>query len=234
MSIGLVIPCMRPTQVLNVLGDLNKQTMKPDYVLLVDNGGKFEGRDIKYDFQFRVNKPNEGNIGTNAVWNICLGMRFDFVGILADDLRLCKCLLEKSVRATGVRYAGLTTGCVTATVVEELPLPKCASLDDLSGEALPTGKGNAGVILMRREVAFRIPPIPVRKFRIFFGDNWISYHLRTSGNYSWIRLKDCFIYHKSGRNQVSNLLQYKIVLEKERGIWINYWRERGKDPRTIF
>lgn len=233
-SVAYVMPCMRPMEALCVLEDLNNQTLKPNYVLLVDNGGDF--MPVKeYDFDFEIHRPGE-NIGTNAVWNMCLKLDADYVGIVADDLRLSDCLIDKSIKVLNEKHGKknrVTAGCVTANVVKALPLPEYDP-DNLEVINCATGKGKAGTVLMKKEIAQKIPPIPCDLFKIFFGDNWLSFHLKKKIGVAWLLLRDCYIYHKPGQNQVSRKLRYKFVLERERRLWINYWKQHDENVKRVY
>ncbi|MHC4397439.1 MAG: glycosyltransferase family 2 protein, partial [Planctomycetota bacterium] len=171
MTIGLAIPSLYPEKLLRVLRDIDKQTVKPDYILVVDNSCVFEElykhKLPELSYQLEI-KSYGHNIGPNAVWNLSLKLDYDYVGFLADDLEFEPFMLQKMVF---VLENHNIIGCVVPTIIEFKPFPP-QSKSQVWRPVL--AKGNAGVTLMRKEVARKIPPIP-GEYRLFFGDNWIGY-----------------------------------------------------------
>ena len=84
-----------PIQVDRVLHDLNNQTLKPDFVMLVDNSTQYV-RKRDYDYDLIIKRPGK-NLGTNPVWNMALRLDADYVGIIGDDYRLEPQMIEKLI-----------------------------------------------------------------------------------------------------------------------------------------
>lgn len=230
MSIGFVIPSMRPIMVDRVLHDLNHQTLKPDFVILVDNSTQYV-RKRKYDFDLIIERPGK-NIGTNPAWNIALRLDADYCGILGDDYRFDNNMLEKLLFGLFLRHGmrNLEAGATVPTLIQQRkrkpPKNNHVDLAVVRGECLYTGKGQSAAVLMKREIAHQIPLIP-KHFKIFFGDNWISFHIIHKMGLGWVRLTHCHIYHIPGPTNVSAKLDYKGTLKHERKFWNEYLRKEG-------
>lgn len=230
MSIGFVIPSLRPIMVDRVLHDLNHQTLTPDFVILVDNSTQYV-RKQRYNFDLIINRPNR-NIGTNPAWNIALRLDADYCGILGDDYRLDNTMIEKLVYGLWLNHGSnsLKAGATVPTLIQQRkrrpPKNNHIKLDLVRGECLNTGKGQSAAVLMKKEVAHQIPLIPDH-FKIFFGDNWISFHIIHKMALGWVRLTHCHIYHIPGPTNVSAKLNYKGTLKDERRFWNEYLAKQG-------
>ena len=227
MSIAFIIPSMRPIMVKRVLHDLNNQTLIPDRVVLVDNSTRFVRSD-QYDYELDIIRPDQ-NIGTNPVWNLALRFEEDYCGILGDDYRLEPQMVEKLLFGLFLKYSGRAAGATVPEIVQQrkrAPLKNdSVPIKDVRGSSLSTGKGQCSAVLMRKEVAHKVPLIP-DQFNIFFGDNWIGYHIIEKLKLGFIRVVPCYIYHVPGPNNVSASLNYKGVLKHERMLWKKYVREK--------
>lgn len=207
MTIKMVIPTMRPECILNTLDDMRKQSFAPDRIIVWDNMDE-DAPPLPFYPNMHLYRDKE-NVGVNKVWNLILGepQDYDYVGFSADH-RLSDFLIEKCVKLLQKRYVGV----VSPTMVLQIFPP--VKRGDLSHSGV-RGKGNAGFILMRKEVAERIPKIP-EELKIFFGDNWISYWVRKYG-LEWVRLGNAYIKRES--IGVSALKSHKGILRAERHHW---------------
>lgn len=229
MSIEFVIPSMRPIMVKRVLHDLNNQTLKPDRVVLVDNSTRFVNSE-QYDYELEIVRP-EKNLGTNSVWNIALRLDSDYCGILGDDYRLEPQMVEKLLFGLFLKYNGRVAGATVPQIVQQrkrVPLrSKETNINDVRGICLGSGKGQCSAVLMVKEVAHRVPLIP-KQFKVFFGDNWIGYHIIEKMGFGFIRLIPCHIYHIPGADNVSASVNYKGTLKHERMLWKKYVRSEAR------
>ena len=228
MSIAFVIPSMRPNRVKRVLHDLDNQTVVPNRVVLVDNSTRFV-TDRSYKFKLEIVCHGK-NIGTNPVWNMALRFKENFCGILGDDYRLEATLIEKLRYGLLLRCDGVRTGATVPEIVQTKKFGRVikqpfVSLDNIYPIRLGRTKGFCSAVLMTREVAHAIPLIP-KCFKIFFGDNWIGYHITHTLKLGFIQIKPCFVYHTPGPDNVSVSLNYKEVLLHERGFWKDYIRSQ--------
>jgi hypothetical protein len=219
---------MRPNQVKRVLHDLDNQTVRPTRVLLVDNSTHFINNKSYY-YELEIIRPRK-NIGTNPVWNLALLLKEDYCGILGDDYRLEPYMVEKLIWGLHIRHDKDTTaGATVPEIIQERRRGNHrehhSDIQSCRGRLLGTGKGQCSAVLMRQEVAHSIPPIPDH-FNIFFGDNWISYHIIKMG-LGFVRMTPCFIYHTPGANNVSASLNYKGTLKHERQFWNQFVREQA-------
>lgn len=228
MTISFVIPSMRPIMVRRVLHDLNNQTLLPTRVILVDNSTQYFSN-TKYLYDLVVERPSK-NLGTNPVWNMALRLEDTYCGILGDDYRLEPTMVEKMVYGLNIKYDGVEAGAVVPEIIQQekrRPIKtKNIRLEHLRGLLLGTGKGKCSAVLMKREVANAVPLIPDH-YNIFFGDNWIGYHIIHKLGLAFVQLYPCFIYHIPGANNVSASLNYKGVLKHERGFWKKFVREEA-------
>lgn len=224
-SIALVIPVMRNEQARVVLRDLKHQTVLPDVVFLVDNGGTWHLNDVAESNMISLNWHNkynlkcyrpEENIGTNAAWNL-LWLNyfdgFDYVGLIGDDYRVNSQCIETMKRTID---SGASPA-VTCKIQNGGHYPTSA------GNYAPVpvrGKGHMGFALFDRKFLLTLPPIP-KEFFIFFGDNWIGYHIEMMDKQ--LLEVNSPISHKI-RYDLSERLNYKKVIEKERIIWKSWIR----------
>lgn len=228
-TLSIVIPSMRSMKTIAVIHDIAEQTRVPDKVVVVDNSGTFyRSRVPEGSFAFELLDFGE-NIGTNAVWNMMYDFDTDYVGMTGDDLRLDPNMFDKMIRVLGSKYHYkgrlAQAGAVCPTIVNRLPLPK-SLLGELTAHPIKSGKGNAGVVLMKRDVLKEIPKIP-KEFKLFYGDDWLSYWIRMMGLW-WVIIDDCYAYHKSGHSDLSKKLSYREVLKQERV----HWRKFNKEARA--
>lgn len=226
MSIAFVIPSIRPITVNRVLHDLDNQTLRPTRVLLVDNSTRFDSSVDCYRYHLEVVRPKE-NLGTNPVWNLALRFEEDYCGILGDDYRLEPTMVEKLLFGLHLKYhnsieAGMTVPEIVQQKRRKPPENTYCDLGNVRGINLGTGKGKCSAVLMKREIAHSIPFIPDH-FKIFFGDNWIGYHICKMG-LGVIQLVPCYIYHTPGASNVSASLNYAGTLKKERIHWNEFMR----------
>lgn len=230
MSIGFVIPSMRPIQVDRVLHDLNHQTVRPNFVVLVDNSTQYVRKYNDYKYDLQIIRPPK-NLGTNPVWNMALRLDADYCGILGDDYRLDNTMIEKLLYGLWLKHgsknieAGATVPYIVQQRKRKPPNNTYIDMSHVQGIELSTGKGQSAAVLMRKEIAHKIPKIP-KQFNIFFGDNWISYHIFKM-KMGWIRVSHCHIYHIPGPNNVSASLNYKGVLKHERRLWVEFLKEEN-------
>ena len=233
MTIGFVIPSMRPIRVDRVLHDLHNQTVKPDFVILVDNSTRYV-RKRDYDYDLIIKRPGK-NLGTNPVWNMALRLDADYCGILGDDYRLCNTVVEKLLYGLSLTYgsnkikAGATVPYLVQQRKRKPPVNTYIDMSHVTGVPLKTGKGQSAAVLMRKEIAHKIPKIP-EQFNIFFGDNWMSYHIFKM-KMGWIRMSHCHIYHIPGPTNVSASLNYRGVLKHERRSWVEFLK--GENAKGI-
>lgn len=218
-TVGIILTSMRPDKVKLVIDDLYKQSIIPDKVILIDNGCNIDDIDITLLAKgFHLICVGE-NIGTNQSWNKMWELDTDYVGIVADDLRLDPNMIEIMIEGLNKKYDKHIPGIVTATISHRIKLPK-SDPNRIIGE--PTrSKGQCGALLMKRCTLQCIPKIP-KEFFIFFGDNWLGYWLGFEG-LSFIRL-NTYVHHIPGPDDVSKNMDYKSVLESERGHWKSFLR----------
>lgn len=219
MSIGLVMPSMRPDHAVKVIEDLDSQLIKPDYLLLVDNGHNLNFLP-KFSFNLEIIRPEE-NIGTNAVWNMLLDSKyfpFDYVGMVGDDYRLSDNCIEELVKTLDLRLDDKPTGMAGTSIVKGRNKPEVAKI--ISHRVIGKAKGHMGLVLMKREFADILPCIP-KEFFIFFGDDWWSFWVNYLG-YNFVKASVPIThYHKT---DLKEKLGYRKVIEKERILWKEWLR----------
>lgn len=218
--ISLILPMMRKEQGIQVLKDLNEQSYKPDGVLVVNNGClDISSEDLGLDYELKIFEPGK-NIGTNAAWNLMwhpLFSKADYIGMIGDDYRL------NPYNITRMHYVleGGEVGVTCAILQSQYPPRR-----EVDGMRIPMapcrGKGHMGFALFSRKwLLENVPPIP-EVFKIFFGDNWIGWHIDKAGK-SFMCLTDTIITHYH-HEDLSEGLEYKEVIEEERVHWKAYIR----------
>ena len=222
MKTAIVIPAMRKS-VVAVIDDLNKQTVKPDFLWIVNNGkNKFEY--LNSSFPIRVDNPKE-NIGTNRAWNLVFDdtlKDFDYIGICGDDYILHERCLEVLIEALNINWAPHKIGMSTAIIYNRHDR-YYTSYDFFKNQkdiviSPVAGKGNMGFCLMKKCFLDCLPEIP-EEFKIFFGDTWFGYWVEKLG-FKILRVS-CSVAHNRS-DDLKMLLDYLIVLKNERKIWFGW------------
>lgn len=220
--ISILLPVMRPRQVLSVLSDLNDQIIIPNRVVLVDNSGKFDLRsafDGQYRYHLDVIRPGE-NIGVNKVWNMMWDKKFEeyeYIGVLGDDYRLNKYSLLRMLHI----LQNTTLKAVTCLIKQGTHLPPDPSGLGISVEVV-RAKGHLGFSLFNREwLVKNVPRIP-SQFKVFFGDDWIGYHIQYAKE-NVNCLTDTVITHYHYED-ISFDIGTREILREERIIWKRYLR----------
>ena len=216
MKIEAWAPCMRPKEMLNALEDIEKQSTPVDRVVIVDNGEDKLRDYLSVDgwkFKLRILDFGE-NIGTNAVWNLGLRSEADFVMFFPDDMRFDHHFVKKAIYT----FNDPNVGVVSAKIIRwEEELPK--NVDDHYRCGRCAGHGKAGVFMIRGSAARKIPLIP-KEFFIFYGDDWIDFHIRFRLKMIWTELRWSCARHRYGSG-VSATLK-KTVMVKEKQHWYKY------------
>lgn len=227
-GIGFVLPVMRPQHAKAVLDDLCSQTILPDKIFLVDNGncwrdnpkgGCFNSTDWKNKFKLDCFFPI-ANIGTNQVWNLMWSKHFagyKYVGVIGDDYRINKNCIEFMKRIVDEEISPATTCAI-------IPGNYMPTIESEFNYIPVQGKGHMGFSLFEREFLLTLPIIP-KEFFIFFGDNWIGYHLNKS--HKQLIQVNSPISHQL-KYDLSDKLNYKKVINRERIIWKQYLRGEVK------
>lgn len=223
--IGLMLPVMRPKSAEAVLDDLCNQTMLPDKIFLVDNGNCWGGKVGRGLFNLSTHWKNKlelncffpgTNIGTNQVWNMMWSDYFSdckYVGVIGDDYRINRNCIEFMKRIIDEDISP----AATCAIVPGNHMPMVNG--EFNSVPVP-GKGHMGFTLFKREFLLTLPQIP-KEFFIFFGDNWIGYHVERKGE-RLVQVNSPISHlHKY---DLSDKLDYKKVIEEERIIWKQYLR----------
>lgn len=184
MTIKMVIPTMRADCIVHTLDDMRQQSIVPDKIVVWDNTEEGSGA-IPFYPNVHVYRERK-NVGTNKAWNLVLGEKqdYDYVGFCGDH-RLGDHLIEKCIAVLQDERVGI----VCPQMVDEFPP---IDQNDTRWEAVRWGKGNCPFVLMRKEVAERIPKIP-KELKIFFGDNWISHWIKDRQQLLWAKLHNGYI-----------------------------------------
>ena len=228
MKIEAWVPCMRPKQMIGVLEDIRLQSHKIDRIIIVDNG---EDKLLNYiPYYTWEDEPSpsprlqirdyHANIGTNAVWNLGLRSKADFIMFFPDDMRFDYHFVKKAIHT----FDDPNVAVVSAKIIpweEQLPKGK----EDAYRCGRCCGHGKAGVFMIRGSVAREIPLIPEEYF-IFFGDDWIDFHVRLKMKKIWTELRWSCARHDYGSG-VSAYLK-KTVLREERRHWYKYLEEHNE------
>jgi len=223
MKIEAWTPCMRPKQMIDALYDISQQSVKVDSVFVVDNNPEDSLKDYLRGEQVGVSLQilDYGeNIGTNAVWNLGLRSKADFIMFFPDDMRFDHHFIKKAIHT----FDDPNVAVVSAKIIPwEEQLPKGKKDAYRCGRCC--GHGKAGVFMIRGSVAREMPLIP-EEFFIFFGDDWIDFHVRLKMKKIWTELRWSCARHDYGSG-VSAYLK-KTVLREERRHWYKYLEEHNE------
>lgn len=234
MKIDALVPCTRPERLIDALHDINSQSVKVDSILVVDNG-EYEKKNRLIDYKplpwWRENYPNlilwrfGKNIGTNAAWNIGLRSEADFIVFFPDDMRFDHHFVKKAIYV----FQDPNVAVVSAKIIPwEEDLPK--GYDDHYRCGRTCGHGKAGVFMIRGTVARALPLIPDEYF-IFFGDDWIDFHVRLRMRLIWTELRWSCARHDYGSGVSADLK--KTVLREERKHWMKFLEEHNESCLSV-
>jgi hypothetical protein len=205
----------------DVLSDLAVQTLRPDLVVIIDNGDVFDqdSGTQKYfaNLPYGVKCFNPGiNIGTNQVWNEmwCYTGDYDLVGVVGDDYRLNKFCLEN---LSNVILNVEEIRAATCTITRGRSVPRCTA----PLQYRPVGaKGHMGLCLFESDALIELPTIP-HEFFIFFGDNWMGWWL---GIMKWTLYEVNTPIAHEHKTDLGEKLNYKDVIAAERVYWKSWLR----------
>ncbi|MDY6957794.1 MAG: glycosyltransferase family A protein [Halobacteriota archaeon] len=234
MKIDALVPCTRPERLIDALEDINSQSTPVDSILVVDNG-EHEKKNRLIDYKplswWRQTYPNlilwrfGKNIGTNAAWNIGLRSESDFIMFFPDDMRFDHHFVKKAVYC----FQDPRVVVVSARIIEwGEELPKNKENDYQRKRAC--GHGKAGVFMMRGTYARHLPLIPEEYF-IFFGDDWIDFHVRKKSRLIWTELTHSCARHDYGSGVSAELK--KTVLREERKHWVKFLEEHNESCLSV-
>lgn len=222
-TIELFMPVMRVDKALQVIANLMRQTKQIDSLIIVDNCDQFYGYDYIFEqakFKVLIHHPGK-NIGTNAVWNKMWQSEADYVGVLCDDIYIEDVVIQGLYESFDMNKR---IGATSATVFKD------SKIRWRYGRQLPNwsyretrGVGHFGVALIDRTVLQQIPRIPEQLF-VFFGDNWLGYHLKNVGRP--LHEVNVGIRHNHSTD-LKEKLDYPSMLKKERKFWIDWKRANG-------
>lgn len=219
IGVELFMPVMRPDSCLKVLRDLNKQTLIPKRVTLVNNCCEtilYE----EYRFELEIINPGR-NIGTNAVWNLMWKSKCEYVGMVGDDLGLEPNNIELLVLAHS-NPANIRIGASTCMIFTDKPIDISSERRENQYAGAVVGKGHFGLALFKIKILKKLPPIPSELF-LFFGDNWLWF---------WLNENDLVLYEISSgvshqhKTDLKDKVGYKKLLKRERAVW-EEWKRFG-------
>lgn len=222
--IALIMPFMRKEQGMRVLQDLNRQVLKPDLVHVVMQGAQnrpsfFKDFEPKFKMWVSINRVNQG---TNAVWNGMWDKPHQdkkYIGVIGDDYRLNPYCLARMVHVLDTSQPSIYAA--TCHILQKREMPPVPDGMRIMLSPCPS-KGHMGFCLFNRDFLVQhVPPIPA-PFKIFFGDDWIGWHLDKAGT-SMYQLVDTHITHFH-HEDLGGVLKYKEVIKKERATWKSYIR----------
>jgi GT2 family glycosyltransferase len=219
MNINVVIPVVQPLLCSELIGSMERNTVLPQRVIIIDNtergtyclsSDKFQ-IDVYHSVKGRVNES--WNLGVSLVDITC-----DYVSILNDDVYLNSWFFQRVLETFESQKA-----CGVAC-----PL----SVDSI--EKLGKGKGPRRIKKMgvREGFAFTIKktyldaiaPIPTHRIVTFHGDDWYWYWMNVRGHF-WYKDLGNIIFHHVGSSVLP--MGFRKVKKKERNEWKRIMDELG-------
>lgn len=193
-TISVVVPVINERFLGSLLGDIRKNTMRPDEILVIDNGAgvakpicdQFTDLPIRY-------LPQTQNLGVNASWNLGLSLaRNELVSILNDDLILNDKFFEMILQTfQSFPNAGLV---VPQTIMNPRHVHPAGTNERPIVAMLPQREGWA--FTTRKSLA---EPIPESLFT-FCGDDWLFKTVVSKG-YWPLKIINNRIFHHIGISQ---------------------------------
>lgn len=216
--ITILMPVLRQAQAQTVLTDLNFSSIKPDLLHIFDQGIGFNP-DGLLAYPCRIEHLGR-NVGTNQVWNKMWSDQYrdqKYIGVIGDDYRVgyeCLNAMYETLERNDDIHA------VTCLIRQTKSFPDLHPYHQAKLKNCRS-KGHMGFTLFDREFLINnIPPIP-EVFNIFFGDDWIGWHLDKAGTVMRsINVPISHFHHE----ELGEVLNYKDVIEDERDIWKKYIR----------
>ena len=235
MKIEAWCPCTRPKEMYDALYDIGQQSHPVDHIVVFDNGDlgnkltdhyEMKELDTLFGPDTRLGILDyEENIGTNAVWNLGLRSPADFIMFFPDDMRFDHHFVAKCIHT----FNDPNVAVVSAKIIPwEEELPKDKEFAYRCGRTC--GHGKAGVFMIRGSVANKLPLIP-KEFRIFYGDDWIDFHVRLRMKLIWTELRWSCARHEYGGG-VSATLK-KTVMKEEKQHWHKFLEENNEGRLPI-
>lgn len=144
---------------------------------------------------------------------------------LPDDMRFDHYFVHKCIYT----FNDPNVAVVSAKIIpweEELPENK----ENAYRCGRTCGHGKAGVFMIRGSVANELPLIPP-EYKIFYGDDWIDFHVRLRMKLIWTELRWSCARHKYGKG-VSATLK-KTVMREEKHHWYKFLEENNEGRLPI-
>jgi GT2 family glycosyltransferase len=184
-----IIPVIRGKEADLLLDDMEKNTVPPGRVIVIDNTGCGYFPTTRLPVLY-VRPP--APLGVNASWNIGAALAVgEFVSILNDDIRINQRFFEGICGAfSSCPESGVVCPQTTDNPMDVRPNP-CADYRQLL-----MSKREGWAFTIRRELLDRIPPIP-EELKIFCGDDWYWHWARKLGRV-WVKQNGNIIYHRPG------------------------------------
>lgn len=211
----------------NILYRISKNIVKPDKVLLIDDGSTENVKEIVRRYQKQVDiryKRNKKTIGVNSSWNLglklCEEYNPDYVSILNNDLVLNHYFFKKII-GTYEKYP--KAGIVCPNTVKKASMVK---LDDASGvEAIRMGGSREGwAFTLKYDIYKKAGPIPVNRFKQFCGDDYMFFMSRRQG-YLNLKMKNNLIYHYKNTTLKNELPGWKGQILRKEKFEFNKWKK---------
>ena len=211
MKVGVLIPFVHDFYLTGILDSIQKNSLLPDVVLLLDNSPDNIVIDIsRYSFTLSWYKSHPP-LWVNASWNYGidkLSVEVDLISVLNDDLVLEKYFFEKLLKLAD-KNKNYSVFCPqTVPKLNDLDVP---ILPDMAYcDRMDRREGWAWTI--RSSVAKQIPQIPP-ELKTWCGDDWMFRHCMKLGR-PWAKMINNFCYHYVGGSNVKMNVRKDLRREK--------------------
>jgi len=207
--IEVVIPLVNLDYGYDLMGDLEKNSLRPSRVVVIDNSPDYIPFSYQTkNFKLQVIKPTTP-LGVNSSWNLGISKvskKAEFVSILNDDIRLGPWFFQR-VWETFHKCPRCGVAC-----------PNTQS----NIKYLKKGRINYSVMMreegwaftIRKRLLNNIPPIPADRIKTFYGDNWF-YYWSVNHNMYWYKDIGNNIYHIGG----ASVLRLDKRKDKKKEYW---------------
>lgn len=217
MNINVIVPVVQPHYCDNMLESLEKNTILPTRVILIDNTVNGDYLPVSNIFNIDIYKSLTGKV--NESWNlgVCLvDITADYVSILNDDIYLNKWFYQR-VLETFDSHRDCGVACPrSVNSMEDMGIGK----KERKIKRMERREGCA--FTFKKKVLDMIAPIPHHRVKIFHGDDW--YHCWTNMNgFSWYKDEGNIIFHHVGASV--KMLGYRRVKKTE---WNEWQKIRGE------
>ena len=216
--ISVIIPVLNQCQLTkDLFKNIRENTVKPDEIILIDNGSIDETSKLKDEF-FDLNIYYfhfKSNMGVNKSWNFGIDhSKNKIISILNNDIIINKFFFQNILKTMENKSTGI---CVPETVQEKSKVFESTENFFLK----PLKKREGWAFTIKKEIIYKYGYIPEELDRTH-GDDYLFYCAKKQ-KYEIFKMMGNFIYHYGSTTTVNEIINKGLPypqLNNEREKWI--------------